>query len=67
MKYNKTEEWDRDDPSDYSACEYLREQGYIESPNGYWIKPYPDYRVSAEELAAIWFLIDEYDFGGIID
>lgn len=47
------------------AVDYLSERGYTLTEHWTWSKPSPDHIPSDEELEAIGFLIDEWDYGGI--
>jgi hypothetical protein len=58
------DDWESN-PSEYTAYIFLRERGYIESRNGFWTKPSPDHMVTKEESEMIWYLINEWDFGGL--
>jgi hypothetical protein len=58
-------EWDG--PSDKKAIKYLTAAGYILTREYQWKKPTPEHVPTDKEKSAIWFLIDEWDFGGYID
>ncbi len=47
------------------AITYLRSKGYTLLPNFFWRKPSPNHEVTQDEGEAIWFLINEWDFGGV--
>jgi hypothetical protein len=53
--------------NEYTACKYLTAKGYVEARNGFWQKPTPDHRITEDELKAIWYLVEEWDFGGVTD
>lgn len=59
------EEWNPENPSEYTACKYIRSRGYVEARNGFWTKPSSDHIVTREESDAIWYLVLEWDFGGL--
>lgn len=48
------------------AIAYLQACGYVLRRNWTWIPPSPWHHPSPSELDALWFLIDEWDFGGVI-
>lgn len=45
---------------------YLRAAGYRLTGGWEWIKPEPDHEPTNNEISAINFLIDEWDYGGLI-
>lgn len=47
------------------AIAFLQAAGYTLLPSWFWRKPSPEHEPTEDELGAIWFLIDEWDFGGI--
>lgn len=46
---------------------YLEAKGFRRAKGGMWIKPSPDHELTEAETSAIVFLIQEWDFGGIMD
>lgn len=46
--------------------EWLKAQGYKLTRTWQWIKPTPDHTPTEDELRAIYFLIDEWDYDGLI-
>lgn len=49
-----------------AAVAYLEEQGYTEPRNGWLRKPSPDHNPTKKEWSAIYYLIYEWDFGGLV-
>lgn len=47
------------------ATEYLQGRGWTLLRSWHWRKPTPDHEPAEDEIGAIQFLIDEWDFGGI--
>lgn len=48
------------------AMGYLQDKGFV--LNGWqWTKPSSGYLVTEDDWGAINFLIDEWDFGGLVD
>lgn len=52
--------------SDHGPMKYLEARGYKLTPDWCWIKPSPDHEVTDEEGNCIDFLIEEWDFDGIV-
>lgn len=48
------------------AENYLRERGWTLTRGSEWIKPSPDHEVTEDELGALYFLVEEWDYGGIV-
>ena len=57
-----TEKWDG--PSDEKAIAHLRSKGFRYTKHWEWIPPV-DYRPTEEDVSAIMFLIQEWDWGGL--
>jgi hypothetical protein len=55
-------EWGIDDAP---VIAFLRTQGYELTRHWTWIAPTPNHVPSEKEWSAIYFLIDEWDFGGL--
>lgn len=51
---------------DHAARDYLRLGGYREVRNGYYAKPTPAYNPTKKEWSAIYYLIYEWDYGGLV-
>ena len=51
---------------DSEAIVYLRSLGWRLNQDWSWTPPTPDYEQTERENDAIWYLIEEWDFGGII-
>lgn len=52
---------------DEGVSHWLKARGYREAGEPYrwhWIKPTPEHAPTEEELFAVGFLIDEWDYGG---
>lgn len=52
---------------DGGPSQFLKERGWHLTQGWNWIAPKPDYTPTDDEFFAIGFLIDEWDWGGIID
>lgn len=62
------EEWMADGiASDEKAMQYLKAAGYRLTRQWFWIKPTPAHSPTDKEWSAICFLVDEWDFGGIVN
>ena len=59
-----TEEWAG--PSDATAIEYLENRGFVLTRDWCWI-PTAGHVVSDKDRRAAMFLIQEWDYGGIIE
>jgi hypothetical protein len=59
-------EWDG--PDDRKAMRYLKEAGYVLTSRWEWLRPRErsDQEPTEKEISAVRFLIDEWDFGGIV-
>lgn len=53
--------------NDGNACRYLENRGYRLLSNWQWVRPLPPRPFQDEEESAIRYLIEEWDFGGIVD
>lgn len=51
---------------DEQAISYLEAQGYTLTKQWEWIKPTPDHVITEREGSAIDYLVDEWDFGGVV-
>ncbi len=51
---------------DDEAISYLEGRGFTLTKQWEWIKPTPDHEISMREALAITYLIDEWDFGGVL-
>ena len=47
------------------AIKFLEDAGYILSRDWRWFLPNPNHTPTPNEISAVQFLIDEWDFGGI--
>lgn len=47
--------------------EFLESHGYVLTRDWLWRLPTPAHTVNREEYACIRFLVEEWDFGGIVD
>jgi hypothetical protein len=45
--------------------DFLQERGFELLPNFTWKLPHVGYAPNVEETKALWFLVSEWDFGGI--
>lgn len=62
---NLRQEWGgQDGIGEDKAEDYLKGKGYTLSRYFIWILPNPNHVPTKEELGAIGFLIDEWDYGG---
>jgi hypothetical protein len=51
--------------ADAPVIAFLEERGYILQDNWTWTHPCPEhFQPTDKEISAVWFLIDEWDFGG---
>ena len=50
---------------DEKALAFLKTRGWVLTLQYEWVPPTPSHVATKDELGAIWFLIDEWDFGGI--
>lgn len=56
-------EWGIDDGP---VIKFLEAAGYRMTRTFFWVLPTPDHVPTEKEYSAIDFLIDEWDFGGIV-
>ena len=54
------QEWNEE-----KAVGLLRKNGWKLTDAWTWTKPTPDHEPTVTELSAIYFMIDEWDYGGI--
>ena len=52
---------------DHQAMKYLEDQGYRLSRSWHWYAPSKTHIPTEKEMDAILYLIEEWDFGGIIN
>ena len=45
---------------------FLKSHGYVLTKDWCWVKPTPSHEISAIEDACLWFLLEEWDYGGLI-
>lgn len=50
--------------SEDKAENYLKSKGYKLTPSWLWILPNPNHNPTIEEIRAISFLVNEWDYGG---
>lgn len=50
---------------DATACNFLEQCGYKLLQSWYWRKPTPNHKITDDEWSAIYYLVSEWDFGGI--
>ena len=50
---------------DFGPTKFLEDRGYTLNEEWNWVKPSPDHIPLADELICIYFLMQEWDFGGI--
>lgn len=62
-----TDRGQADKGDDQIAIEYLQSQGYTLTPQWCWIKPTKGHKVTPKENEALIYLIQEWDFGDIIN
>ena len=60
-------EWGEGKNTDQKAVKFLESKGYKRTRAWTWVKPSMDHRPSEEEIRAICYLIDEWDFGGFVE
>lgn len=51
---------------DREAMQFLEAAGYTLTPGWEWIKPNPGHPPTEREISAMQYLIDEWDFGGMV-
>jgi hypothetical protein len=51
---------------DSQAIDYLMKQGYSMTKDWCWVKPTDDHKPTEKEIDAVIYLIEEWDFGGIL-
>ena len=56
-----------DEISDIGPMNYLEACGFRQTRGGLWHLPSPNYKPNADELEALQFLMDEWDYGGLIE
>lgn len=54
------------DIDSWYGIKYLQQRGWILTKDWHWKSPYQIFKPKEEELFIIGFLIDEWDFGGIL-
>lgn len=59
--------WDHDGNGENRAQDFLIAAGYRLRRDWHWTMPDPLHVPTEEELSAITFMIQEWDFGGIIN
>ena len=60
------EKWFGDPISEYGPMGFLQSRGYKLTKQWCWEPPVPSHSVSFEESQCLWFLITEWDFGGVL-
>ena len=50
--------------SDEKATAFLEQEGFVLNPTWEWTPP--ERPMTAEEWSAVFFMIDEWDFGGVV-
>lgn len=53
------------DIGDYSPTKFLEDNGWKLRPDWLWERPTPEHVTTPKESDCLWFLIDEWDYGGI--
>lgn len=51
---------------DQQAIDHLEAKGFIPTRDFQWIRPYKDYVTTSRDESAILYLIDEWDYGGLV-
>lgn len=56
------------EPSDITCLHYLKDHGFTPSLRipFHWVKPTEEYEPTANDYACINYLIQEWDYGGIV-
>ncbi len=52
--------------TDAVAQKYLEDKGFILTEKWFWKLPNPNYHITDDDFSAIQYLIEEWDFGGLI-
>lgn len=55
-----------DGPSEFKAMDHLHKRGFKLTPQWEWVPPMAS-EPTEEDLSAILFLIQEWDFGGLVE
>lgn len=59
--------WFGDEISEAGPIKFLESRGYVLRKDWQWQLPTPAHTVSREEFACVQFLIEEWDFGALVD
>lgn len=51
---------------EYGPETFLKSRGYILTKGWCWVKPVPSHHISDEEYHCLEFLMDEWDYGGLV-
>lgn len=51
---------------DNVCIQFLESHGYTLTKQWFWIKPTPSHNTSQDEFNCLKYLVDEWDFGGIV-
>jgi hypothetical protein len=54
-----------EDGGDRMAMRFLEDAGYRLRRDWQWTPPKPDHLPTDREVSAVYYLVDEWDFGGI--
>lgn len=52
--------------SDGPIIQFLESRGYALLPSYVWEKPTPSHHINDEEFYCLRFLVDEWDYGGVV-
>jgi hypothetical protein len=55
------------DMGDFAPACFLTSHGYRLRKDWVWVKPTPSHNMSADERACLRFLIEEWDYGGVVN
>lgn len=58
--------WFGDPISDAGPMDFLESRGYTLTKDWEWIPPVPSHTINHSEYNCFMFLIEEWDFGGIV-
>jgi len=51
---------------DQEAMQYLVQRGFECTGDFYWMPPTPEHKLTEKENDAVLYLIEEWDFGGVL-
>lgn len=52
---------------DWPAMKHLEDAGFKLTRGWQWVKPSPEYVLTGRDWRAVQFLMDEWDYGGLVE